>query len=269
MAEHELRPGKQHCQNGTPEFIARCVKSLCELGLEGKCLFRMDSGYDAQENFAHFGKNFFIVKRNLRKESPEQWLEMASKVGELHTPREGKKVYTGFVSHLHPGGATSTMGQVPVVFEVTERSLDHEGNPFLLPEIEVNTYWTNLVCTAEEVVELYRDHGTSEQFHSELKSEMGIERLPSGKFCVNQIVMLCAMVAFNVLRGIGDEVIARAHLAPVKIEVERLRLKTVLQNIVYTAVRVVRHAREVWLHFGRNCLWFDVIEDIARSQART
>ena len=100
----------------------------------------------------------------------------------------------------------------------------------LLPQIEVNTYWSNLVCTADDVISLYHDHGTSEQFHSELESDLGIEQLPSGKFCVNKIVMLCGMLAFNLLRTVGQEVIARAHLAPTKIKVRRWRLKTVLQN---------------------------------------
>jgi len=160
------------------------------------------------------------------------------------------------------------MGTVLIAFEVIERLIDHDGNRLLMPQIEVNTYWTNLHCTAGEVIALYHDHGTSEQFHSELKSDLGVEQLPSGKFCVNQIVMLCAMLAFNVLRTIGQEVIARAPLAPIKIKVRRWRLKTVLQNIVYCAVRVIRHAREIKLHFGKNCLWYQMIEDIARSRKR-
>jgi len=77
--------------------------------------------------------------------------------------------------------------------------------------------WTNLPCAATEVCALYHDHGTSEQFHSELKSDLDIEQLPSGKLCVNRIVLLCGMLAFNLLRTLGQEVIARSHLAPVKI----------------------------------------------------
>ncbi|MGJ8639999.1 MAG: hypothetical protein ACSHYA_11465 [Opitutaceae bacterium] len=81
-------------------------------------------------------------------------------------------------------------------------------------------------------------------------------------------MLLCGMLAFNLLRTLGQEVIARAHLAPVKIKVSLWRLKTVLQNIVYCAVRVIRHARTIKLHFGNTCPCFDVIEDIARSQLR-
>jgi len=268
MLDHELRPGKQHCQEGTPKFIGGCVDKLKALGLNGRCLIRLDGGNDAEENFAHFGEEFFIVKRNLRRECPEQWLATARRVGDRQESREGKNVYTGFVDHLRPGGAKSGMSAVSVAFEVIERLTDPDGNRLLLPTIEVNTYWTNLPCAATEVCALYHDHGTSEQFHSELKSDLDIEQLPSGKLCVNRIVLLCGMLAFNLLRTLGQEVIARSHLAPVKIKVSRWRLKTVLQNIVYCAVRVIRHGRSIKLHFGKTCPWFDVIEDIARSRLR-
>ena len=56
MLDHELRPGKQHCQEGTPEFIGECVEKLKALGLKGSCLIRLDSGNDAEENFSHFGQ---------------------------------------------------------------------------------------------------------------------------------------------------------------------------------------------------------------------
>lgn len=66
----------------------------------------------------------------------------------------------------------------------------------------------------------------------------------------------------NTLRVIGQEAVARSKRAPVQIKVKRWRLKTVLQNIVYCAVRVVRHVRGIRLHFGKTCLWFDLIEEL-------
>ena len=132
----------------------------------------------------------------------------------------------------------------------------------------MNTFWTNLPCArASEIIDLYHDHGTSEQFHSEFKSDLDIERLPSNKLCVNKIVLLCGMLAFNLLRSIGQQVVEHAQLAPVKIKVKRWRLKTVLQNIIYCAVRVVRHAGETHLNFGKYCPWFDVIADLGRARA--
>ena len=262
MLDCELRPGKQHCQNGTPEFIRRSVQQLKTLGIDGKCLIRLDSGNDAAENFDEMGGNYFIVKRNPRKECREQWLGTARRVGEQVESRDGKKVYLGFVEHRHPGNDESRPA-VSIAFEVIERLQDATGFDLLIPTVEVNTWWTNLPCRAETVIELYHAHGTSEQFHSELKSDLDVERLPSGKLCVNKIILLCAMIAFNLLRSIGQEVIARAALAPQKINVMRWRIKTVLQNIVYCAVRLVRHAGRTELHFGKRCPWFAVIRDIA------
>jgi len=264
MLRQELREGSQHCQVATPQFIAESIHQLEELGLKGKYLLRLDSGNDAEENFQHFGDEHFIIKRNLRGEKREQWLATARRVGELKKDtREGKNVYTGYVDHLQPGGAKSTSPRVPVVFEVIERIYDHEGNRLLIPTVEVNTFWTNLgACSASEVIELYHAHGTSEQFHSELKSDMNIEQLPSGKFAVNTLIMHCAMIAFNLLRTMGQAVIKHAHLAPIKIKVRRWRLKTVLRHIIYSPVRIIRHARSIRLRFGKHCPWFDVIKAI-------
>jgi hypothetical protein len=266
MLDCELRPGKQHCQSGTPEFIRRGVETLNALGLQGECLIRLDSGNDAADNFDAFGDHFFIVKRNLRREIQEQWLALARRLGEKQESREGKNVYTGFVDHLHPGG-DENRPCVSVAFEVIERTMDVDGQALIVPKLEVNTWWTNLSCSAERVIELYHAHGTSEQYHSELKSDLDVERLPSGKLCANRIILLCAMVAFNLLRMIGQEVVQRAAFAPQKIQVTRWRIKTVLQNIIYCAVRLVRHAGGIELHFGRRCPWFKVIHDIAKSFA--
>ena len=119
---------------------------------------------------------------------------------------QGQNVYTGFVDHLCPGGSNSSMSPVAVALEVIERLSDADGNCLLIPTIEVNTYWKHLAGAASQVYALYHDHGSSEQFHSELKSELDIDQLPSGKLCVNGIVLLCGRLAFNLVRTLGQEV---------------------------------------------------------------
>ena len=42
--------------------------------------------------------------------------------------------------------------------------------------------------TDREVIGLYHAHGECEQFHSEIKTDMDMERLPSGKFETNELV---------------------------------------------------------------------------------
>ena len=96
---------------------------------------------------------------------------------------------------------------------------------------------------------------------------MDLERLPSGKLCVNKIILLCGMISYNVLRALGQKVIRRAGIAPIRIKVSRWRLKTVLQNIVYCAGKLVRHAGRLELQFGKLCPWYVVIKDISAAYA--
>lgn len=54
-----------------------------------------------------------------------------------------------------------------------------------------------------EVIHWYEDHGTHEQFHSEFKTDLDLERLPSGKFATNDLILSMAALAYNVLRLMG------------------------------------------------------------------
>jgi hypothetical protein len=74
MVECELRPGTQHCQKGTPDFIDGPISTLEKAWGKVKYLARFDSGNDAGENMIRLkGRMDFIIKRNLRKETLESW----------------------------------------------------------------------------------------------------------------------------------------------------------------------------------------------------
>ena len=64
--------------------------------------------------------------------------------------------------------------------------------------------------------------------HSEIKSELDLERLPSGTFKTNALVLSLGMLAYNVLRllgMLGKGVIRHRH--PTK----RCRMKTIIQEM--------------------------------------
>lgn len=93
----ELRKGKQHYQKHTPEFLRETIRMCRELTDE-PLLIRLDSGNDAAENIGILVESgcYFIIKRNLRKESKEDWLKMAQENSlDTESPREGKTVYIG------------------------------------------------------------------------------------------------------------------------------------------------------------------------------
>ena len=142
------------------------------------------------------------------------------------------------------------------IVRVVERTIDRKGQPVLLPEYELEGWWTNLDLAADEVIRLYNDHGTSEQFHSELKTDLDIERLPSGKFATNALVLALAGLAYNILRLIG-QIGLLGEFSPVRHPAKRRRLKTVMQELMYVAARVIHSGRRVGLRFATQCPGFE------------
>ena len=93
----ELREGKQHCQKGTVEFLQETIK-LCHKLTDKPLLIRLDSGNDSIDNVAVLMDTgcFFIIKRNLRRESTDDWFETAKQYCQhVTSPRDGKTVYIG------------------------------------------------------------------------------------------------------------------------------------------------------------------------------
>lgn len=265
LVDVELRPGKQHCQKETPAFLRETL-SLARQLTAAPLLVRLDSGNDATDNLAILieADVDFIIKRNLRKESKAFWLKWAKLCGQATEPRPGKTVYRGDVSlkkSLVLNGET-TERWLRCVFEVTERTINAQGQHLLIPDIEVDTYWVSLADDpVETIIDQYHDHATSEQYHAEFKGEIDLERVPSGKFKTNQLVLHCALVAYNNLRLIG-QLANECDLLPLPKPAHRRRLKTVIQNIMYLASRVVRHARRFKLSFGRHSPWFPVFRQV-------
>jgi hypothetical protein len=256
----ELREGSHHVQNGTAVFLAesiRYAKQVSSLPL----LVRMDAGNDSKENIQVClnpeTQADFIIKRNPRKESPETWLAIAKEKGICCEEREGKKVYLGSMWVNEKGIKTP----IRLVFHVIERTIRKDGQMLLMPNIEFDLYWTSLTCPASEVIELYRDHGTSEQFHSEIKTDMDMERLPSGKFATNDLVLHAALLAYNILRIMGQFGLEEPD-APIRKKVTRRRIRTVIQTLITLAARLVYHARQYVLRFGRHSPWFTTLKHV-------
>lgn len=124
------------------------------------------------------------------------------------------------------------------VMRVTELTITKGGQILLVPE--------------EQIIKLHQDHGTSEQFHGEFKTDLDLERLPSGKFATNSLVMSLATMAYNILRLIGQAEML-GEQSPVQHPAKRQRIKTVMQGLICLASRLIRTGRRLKKKFGRNC----------------
>jgi hypothetical protein len=262
----ELREGKQHCQNGTVAFLQETIR-LCKKLTDKPLLIRLDSGNDSIDNVAVLINQgcYFIIKRNLRRESKDGWFEMAKQYSQQVTsPRDGKRVYIGSDWKTVSSNQFHQEFTLRAGYEITERTIDKYGQILMMPDIEVETWWTNLGFSDHDIISLYHAHGECEQYHSEVKTDMDLERLPSGKFETNALILELGMIAYNILRMIGQGTIG-GRVPRQKREVKRRRLRTVIGNMVMLACHITTHARQLILGLGRSNVWRHVFMDFCES----
>lgn len=256
----ELRPGSQHSACETEYFYERLFPRIERLTqAEQPVLMREDSGFDSarllfakaeeKDRLAALGRPFdFLCKWNPRKQDKAAWGVQAMAAGAFKETRPGKRV--ALLSQDVERAWGKAKRPFRLIVRVVERTIDKKGQRLLVPDIELEGWWTTLTCDATEVIELYKHHGMHEQFHSEFKTDLDLERLPSGKFDTNDSLLHLAAFAYNCLRLLGQLGLA-GEITPVRHPAKRRRIKTVLQEIMYRAAKFVAHARRLVLDFGR------------------
>ena len=259
--EVELRPGSQHGQAGFVAFIQRVIKAAHVL-IEQEILVRLDSAHDAVETrevFAAAEKVRFIIKWNPRNSNELAWRDRVFSEGTVTTPRSGKRV--GLLVVDEPMQVHGASYSCKRIVRVTERTADRHGQMRLTPDITLEGWWTDLNLEPEQVIALYRDHATSEQFHSEFKTDLDLERLPSGKFATNALIMALGGFAYNILRAIGQMGLL-GQFAPIRHPAKRRRIRTVIQELIYLAARLISTGRRLILRFSHHCPVFAAFQGV-------
>lgn len=252
----QLRPGSQHSQKEYIPFLQSTLARTRQ-AYKGKLLVRQDSAHDALDTRIELSRHEqvdYLIAWNPRKADKEAWRKRAFTEGTVTTPRPGKRVALMSVDETHTyqdENGKECEFTSRLVIKVTERETDRKGQRLLIPELELQGWWTSLALPESEVIALYRDHGTSEQFHSELKTDMDLERLPSGKFATNELVFACAALAYNILRFIGQLGLI-GNRVPVRHPAKRRRIRTVIQEQMYFSGRLIATGRRFKLRFSQH-----------------
>jgi hypothetical protein len=253
MINNELRKGKAHSNcEGTADYI-RSTLTYATILTDKPLLARFDSGNDAAENIFvvnEFENVNYLIKGNMRKTPKSVFINIAKAEGAvIEKPRLGKTIYYNdclvTLKQKDENGDIQTI-QTRRVVRYTERTIDCKGQYLLIPEDEIDFWNTDLLEQSEkEIIALYADHGTSEQFHSEFKTDMNFERFPSGKFKTNGLIIKLGMLVFNMLRTIGQQTLA-SNFLKCKRSVQRIRIRKVIQNVMYMACKfMIRNKRRV------------------------
>jgi hypothetical protein len=267
----ELRNGSDHSQHNFTPFLKRVLDAANRITNQ-QLLVRMDSAHDAAEHIAALidptAKADCIIKRNWRRVDTMPFVEQAEREAQWSYPRPGKRV--GLFSMVEELTWKQSTYCVRTVVRVTERTIDKHGQ-HQLPLYEVDGWRTTLAASQyddQTVVALYKDHGTSEQYHSELKTDMDIERLPSGKMATNALIVELAGLAYNLLRYQGQRSLT-GEICPMKNPVKRRRIKTVIQDLIYLAAMVVESGRRIKLYFSRYCPSYGTFKNIYDQTLQT
>ncbi|MDX1488919.1 MAG: IS1380 family transposase [Acidiferrobacterales bacterium] len=255
----ELREGSQHAQKEFDQVLERIVPRARRL-TDAPLLLRLDSAHDALANRAWLTNEGvdYLIKWNPRGENPDGWVARFDEAKCWTAVREGKRVgiFSETVEEQTP--TEKSPRKVRRVLRLTERTIDRHGQALLLPQYTLEGWWTSLSDTTAsdaEIIALYRDHAIAEQFHSEFKTDLDIERLPSGKFDTNDLVLAHATLAYNILRWIGLMGLMNED-SPIRHKAKRRRLRTVIQELMYLAARMIASGRRLKLRFSEHCSGF-------------
>jgi len=263
--ELALRPGVQHSAKETEFNLERLIpmaQRLSAAGPKAPILVREDSGFDAMAqmrgmeacNQPGMPRVDWLIKWNPRKTDVAaigQRLD-ADPATCWDQPREGKRV-TVWEEKLQIEGVDSTERPLRRVLRLIERSIDAKGQVLIEPHLVLEGWTTSLPAQfgSADIIALYADHGTHEQFHSEFKTDLDLTRLPSGKFDTNYLVCQLAALAMNILRLMGQRGLLGPD-APVRHPAKRRRIKTVMQELIYRAGRLIETGRRLVLGLGAN-----------------
>ena len=265
--ELALRPGVQHSARETDFNFERVIPLAQRLSAAGRgsqknapILLRLDSGFDSAalmrsiEGCNQTGQPQvdWLIKWNPRSKGTAEVLARleADPATRWQQPRAGKPVAVWEEAVTVEG----IVRPVRRVLRLVEREIDRRGQQLIVPEVELEGWTTSLgqkQFDAAKIMALYADHGTHEQFHAEFKTDLDLERLPSGKFDTNYLVCQLAAVAMNILRLMGQSGLLGPD-APVRHAAKRRRLKTVIQELIYKAGRIIKRGRKLILGLGAN-----------------
>jgi hypothetical protein len=195
--ELALRPGVQHSAAESQYNFERVLPMAASL-VSTPLLVRADLGFCSlklMQEITAQAKTLsreiaLLIKWNPRRAPVETIATRrtadASTQWTMHRPGKRECIWQECLDLVNVGSAANPPRRI---YRLTGRTIDKLGVVLLLPEYVLEG-WTSMLpekFSPAEIIVLYCDHATHEQFHSEFKTDMDLERLPSGKFDTNYL----------------------------------------------------------------------------------
>jgi len=239
---------------GTLEYILKTLNLARRLCPGQKLLARFDSGNDSDKNIIGLSKlknTYYLVKHHLKGKNVKSAKAtltdyvMNNYSSKISYPNGSVRYYAeqDYMAGMYDESGKFIQAKCRRIISVVELNNDiNTGQPLLIPYRSIHFWRTNLpqsIYAPKKVIDLYKDHGTSEQFHSEFKTDLDIERLPSSKFNTNKLFVGISQLVFNLLRIIGNQAVLSPLLNP-KGKYNRLKIRTVMIKLILFPSRFMR-----------------------------
>ncbi|HEY8620161.1 MAG TPA: IS1380 family transposase [Dermatophilaceae bacterium] len=244
-----LRSGNASPHRGAAHFLDQTLGRVRRSGAQGEIVVRADSGFYI-EKLIHacqrHNARFSVTARlygNLAKlihELPESawtpipWIGGRAAVAETS--------YLAFANSHRPGRHRAVSTRL-----IVRRIESFSGDQLQLPGLgyRYHAFITDRDGDALELESEHRQHAVIENTIRQLKYDLGLNHLPSGRFAANAVWLHLNVLAHNLSRWL-----AQAGLGGLALTVKTLR-----RRFFSVPGRVVRSGRQVWLRLPRHWPW--------------
>ena len=260
LLNHQFRKGAAHSNcKGSLEYIIASMAFASALCPKQKLLARFDSGNDSDRNIialSLFDKASYIIKKHLKgkntKHSKETLIQQVinNYSSKIILPDNTVRYFAEIptIAGMFDENDQLIKADSRLILSVVEinNDINNKLQALLIPYRSLHMWRTNLPkseFSPQDIINLYKDHATSEQFHSEFKSDLDLERLPSSNFKTNQLIVALSQIAFNLLRIIGLQALQFSEFNP-HFKFSRIKIRTVLSKIIAIPSKLIRKHKQ-------------------------
>jgi len=228
----EFRAGNQSPGAGVLEFARQC-EGVLPAGR--KVYFRSDSAaYQAAviDHYSQPGRSFSITAD----------LDAAVK-GEIQnlpeTAWQGYQTADGVATDRQIAETVHTMNDTEQAFRlIVLRWSNAQPNLFEAQPYRYHALATNREEAASAVIWKHNQRGQCENWHKELKLDLGMEQMPCGQLEANALYFAIGVLAYNLAQWLKRQVLPDAY--------RRVTVSTLRWKVYQVAGKLVRHAR-AWI----------------------
>ncbi len=221
----QLRPGNVHSAEGWEELLLPEIERQQRMGKE--VAIRADAAFAKPEVYEALEQRG--VKYAIRIPANDILQQGVEELLTRPVGRPSKKPLVEYKGFLYQAASWKTARRVVAKVE------HHSGE--LFPR--VGFIVTNLTLPSRAIVRFYNKRGTTEQWIKEGKRAVKMTRLSCHKFRSNEVRLWLTIIAYN----LGN--LWRRLMLPRRIG--HWSLTSLLQRLVKTGGRLVKHARYYWL----------------------